>query len=72
MTTHPIAGRLAVYLLLAAEEDGGTDRTPEVMDMAEAIAGKLSADEFLMYADEYDDSRTRWELSRAVNAAQAN
>lgn len=72
MTMHPIAARLAVYLLLTVEDDGRDDRAPEILDMAESIVGKLSAAEFQQYADEYDDSRLRWELSRAVTAAYAN
>jgi hypothetical protein len=72
MTMHPIAARLAVYLLLAADDDGSTDRAPEILDLAEAIAAELSEAEFQRYADEYDDSRVRWEVSQAMTAAFAN
>jgi hypothetical protein len=72
MTTHPIAARLAVYLLLTVEDDGNAKHAPEILDMAETIAARLSPAEFQQYADEYDDSRMRWELSRAVTATHAN
>jgi hypothetical protein len=69
---QPIAARLAVYLLLTVDDDGNADHAADILDMAESIAAGLSPAEFQQYADEYDDSRTRWELSRAVTAAYAN
>lgn len=71
MTLNPMAARLAVYLLLAAEDDGH-EYAPEIFVMAETIVGSLTAAEFERYADEYDDSRARWEVSRAIAAAHAN
>jgi hypothetical protein len=72
MTTRPIAARLAVYLLLTAEDVGNADHAREILDMAETIVARLSPAEFQQYADEYDDSRVRFELSRAVSAPYAN
>jgi hypothetical protein len=69
---QPIAARLAVYLLLTVDDDGAGDHAADILDMAESIAAGLSPAEFQKYADEYDDSRTRWELSRAVTATYAN
>jgi hypothetical protein len=72
MTMYPIATRLAVYVLLAAEDEGQNAHASEVLDTAQEIVSKLSAEEFQLYADEYDDSRVRWALSRAVTTLVAN
>jgi hypothetical protein len=69
---HPISSRLAVFIVLAANDGGYTDRDPEILLMAEEIVGLLSEGEFETYADEYDDSRCRWEVSRAASTVCLN
>lgn len=66
-----MSARLAVYLVLAAEDDGREGRDAEMLDLAEAVAGRLSESEFQLYAEEYDDSRLSWVFAREV-AALAN
>lgn len=65
---QPIRARLAVYLLLDAENEVGSERDPEVLKVAKGIASSLSESEFETYAGEYDRSRVSWELARAVGA----